>query len=205
MAACLLWRWLLSSSLTGLPGSTVSTSSGLLWNSDQLRTLVLHSQQGERLATRDYVHVVLEPVYSVSVLISTRTHSHTHTHTHAHTHTHTHTHTRTYAHTHACTHMHTHSCTHTHIHTCTRTRTHTHSCTHTHTHTHARTHAHTHTHHSLPMLEGHTTSEALQNVRDRIWPILKANWALWPAVQVTVTQCSLIPKLQEGRLGMSHY
>ena len=77
--------------------------------------------------------------------------------------------------------------------------------THTHTHTHARTHAHTHTHHSLPMLEGHTTSEALQNVRDRIWPILKANWALWPAVQVTVTQCSLIPKLQEGRLGMSHY
>ena len=49
--------------------------------------------------------------------------------------------------------------------------------------------------HSLPMLEGLGTSEALRNVRERIWPIMKANWMLWPAVQVRMTQtASLIPR-----------
>jgi len=34
------------------------------------------------------------------------------------------------------------------------------------------------------MLEGLGTSESWRNVRERIWPIMKANWMLWPAVQI---------------------
>lgn len=33
-------------------------------------------------------------------------------------------------------------------------------------------------------LEGHATTEVLGNVRDKLWPSMKANWTLWPAAQV---------------------
>lgn len=40
------------------------------------------------------------------------------------------------------------------------------------------------THCSIPKLEGKTNEQALQNVKERIIPTMKANYCLWPIVQV---------------------
>ena len=37
---------------------------------------------------------------------------------------------------------------------------------------------------SLPKLEGKSNNEALDNVKARILPTMKANWCLWPIAQV---------------------
>ena len=37
---------------------------------------------------------------------------------------------------------------------------------------------------SLPKLEGKTNEEAWGNVEERIWPIMKATWTIWPLAQV---------------------
>ena len=34
-------------------------------------------------------------------------------------------------------------------------------------------------------MAGKSTSESLDNVMERLWPVLKANWVLWPAAQVS--------------------
>ena len=33
-------------------------------------------------------------------------------------------------------------------------------------------------------MAGKSTSESLQTVKERLLPVLKANWMLWPAAQV---------------------
>ena len=37
---------------------------------------------------------------------------------------------------------------------------------------------------SLPTLEGKSTSEAINNVKERLFSVVKANWMLWPMAQV---------------------
>ncbi|XP_003384042.1 PREDICTED: protein SYM1-like [Amphimedon queenslandica] len=37
---------------------------------------------------------------------------------------------------------------------------------------------------TLPKLEGKTNDQAMDNVRARIWPTMKANWCLWPIAQL---------------------
>jgi protein Mpv17 len=37
---------------------------------------------------------------------------------------------------------------------------------------------------TIPKLEGKSNSEAIDNVKMRIWPTLKANWMLWPLAQM---------------------
>ena len=37
---------------------------------------------------------------------------------------------------------------------------------------------------SLPVLQGRSSSEAVGNVKERLVPVLKANWLFWPLVQV---------------------
>lgn len=37
---------------------------------------------------------------------------------------------------------------------------------------------------SLPVLQGKSSAEAAVNVKERLFPVLKANWMLWPIAQV---------------------
>lgn len=37
---------------------------------------------------------------------------------------------------------------------------------------------------SLSVMEGQGSRKSLQNMKERIWPILKANWMLWPLAQL---------------------
>ncbi len=36
----------------------------------------------------------------------------------------------------------------------------------------------------LPKLEGRSVDDCALNVRERLWDVLKANWMVWPVVQV---------------------
>ncbi len=38
---------------------------------------------------------------------------------------------------------------------------------------------------SLPFLEGRSVSDSVNNIKERLLPVLKANWMLWPIAQAS--------------------
>ena len=39
---------------------------------------------------------------------------------------------------------------------------------------------------SLPFLEGRSVSDSVNNIKERLLPVLKANWMLWPIAQASI-------------------